>query len=323
MPKIIFLFIPAIFIVLLLAAISSKYQLTPKLPQVLPTIAPSPSLFHEPPWQTYQDQNISFVYPSTFEKEPPLSQGSGYTQEFNDNQNNLFLSFSSKGNYNQITGKAYSDIDEYVGLSYKVKEVVVGGQSGRQPLPRAGSENVFSAVFFSKDSKIIYTLELKAGDTPFNTPVEKVTEGESIFTQILSTFKFLPEPTPTINANDPYNHHLNSKTVKIGYITNTYNKDNKVFINLNYIEWLNDKTAPNGYRIIDNNKLVRTFEVSPQAQIYCLSTSHSGADNLILPDELNSILTNDGSIGCSDTSLFRIDFDSSNKVNWMRQVYTP
>jgi hypothetical protein len=100
------------------------------------------------------------------------------------------LSFSSQDNYNQTTGKPYSTIDEFVGMPYSVKTVTVDGQEGRQPLPRAGSENVNSMVIFSKDSKSVYNFTLQAGDSTLNTSQEDVLKGQEIFNQILSTFEF-------------------------------------------------------------------------------------------------------------------------------------
>ena len=76
--------------------------------------------------------------------------------------------------------------NEYINIPYKVKEVVVDGQKAVQPLPRAGGENTFGVFFFSKDSKNIINLEL---DTPKDG--SKLQEGQKIFDQILSTFRFL------------------------------------------------------------------------------------------------------------------------------------
>jgi len=132
-------------------------------------------------WKTYKNGGIAFEYPPNWIEKPVLVQGSGFTQEFDDPEDKYIFSFSSIGNYNQVTGKPYATIDEFVGMPYKVGAVTADGQEGRQPLPRAGSEDVNSAVFFSVDAKAIYTLELKAVD---------IGGGRKLFEQILSTLKF-------------------------------------------------------------------------------------------------------------------------------------
>ncbi|MBU1016832.1 hypothetical protein KJ678_01560, partial [Patescibacteria group bacterium] len=155
-------------------------------------------------WKTYQNENVTFKFPSSWVEKPILIRGSGYTQEFEDPKNKFSFTFLSTGNYSQVTGKPYADIDEYVNMPYKVKTVVVGGQEGRQPLPRAGSENINSVMFFSKDSKTIYTLELKTGNTALDTSESDVNEGQRLFNQIIETFRFIN------NSND-------SITVKLYY----------------------------------------------------------------------------------------------------------
>lgn len=165
----------------------NKAKVTPQ-----PQLPPSDSTEN---WKAYQDEDVTFKYPSQWIEEPILIRGSGFTQEFRDPEGKFSLTFLGNGNYNQTTGKPYTSLDELYKHAYKAKAVTVGGQEGRQPLPRAGSENINSIVFFSKDSKFIYTLELQTGstafgDTPSDTSEADVEEGQKLFDQIISTFRF-------------------------------------------------------------------------------------------------------------------------------------
>ncbi|GAG38508.1 unnamed protein product, partial [marine sediment metagenome] len=127
--------------------------------------------------------------------------GSGFTQEFEDPEGKFAFTFSSTQNYSQVTGEPYATIDEFINMPYKVKTVIIDGLEGRQPLPRAGSENINSVIFFSKDSEVIYTLDLKTGNTALDTPETDVEEGQRLFNQILSTFKFLDQEQTSDTAD--------------------------------------------------------------------------------------------------------------------------
>jgi hypothetical protein len=150
-----------------------------------------------PSWQTYNDSDFSFSYPISWFKNNQTHTGSGYIVEFVSPDSTFNLTFTSRGNYNQLTGQPFATIDDYVNTPYKLETIIVDGQDGRRTLPRAGSENFNSVVFLGKDGKTIYTLELKSGDTPFNTPAQIVDQGQALFNQILSTFKFT---TPTAGS---------------------------------------------------------------------------------------------------------------------------
>ncbi len=163
-------------------------------PTSAPTVPPATSTPDETAnWKTYkgEKENVTFKYPPIWVEQPNLIRGSGFDQEIRDPEEKYRLTFSSVGNYNQVTGKQYVSLDEFEGMPYKVRVVIVDGQEGRQPLPRAGSENINAVNFFSKDSKFIYTLELQTGDTALNTSETDVQKGQQLFDQILSTFKFL------------------------------------------------------------------------------------------------------------------------------------
>ena len=96
------------------------------------------------------------------------------------------LTIDQEKNINPDTGKAYTSLREFAGLSYNVQSLIVSGRTAAQVLPRAGFETDNKVLFFSKDNKLTFSIEL---DTPLDA--SKVKEGETLFTQILSTFKFL------------------------------------------------------------------------------------------------------------------------------------
>ncbi len=100
-------------------------------------------------------------------------------------------------NYNSQTGKAYTTLKELTGFPYDVDTLLVDGQQAARVLPRAGSESIYKALFFSKDTKLVFSIEL---ETPRDG--SKIKEGEELFSQILSTFKFtnkvVSEVSPTV-----------------------------------------------------------------------------------------------------------------------------
>jgi len=156
------------------------------------SVITTPTLDSTAGWKTYQDEIVSFKYPSSFTQEPILIRGSGYTQEFSQKKNGYTITFSflTSSNYNNGTGKPFISIDDYVGLSYQTPTLLAGGLEGRQTLPRAGSENDNQGVFFSKDSKNIYTFDLQVGDYSSKLTDVDIKDGQKLFTQILSTFRF-------------------------------------------------------------------------------------------------------------------------------------
>src|SRR3989344_9525826 len=149
-------------------------------------------------WKTYRGEQsgVEFKYPLRLIEQPFHLTGSGFYQDFRDLENKFILSFSGRANYNQVTGKPYVNLDDYLAFpdDYRARpqktRVLIGGQEGRQSAPVAGSENVYSIVFFSKDEKLIYTLALQTGDRQTDMTKADLEEGRKLFGQILSTFKF-------------------------------------------------------------------------------------------------------------------------------------
>lgn len=59
----------------------------------------------------------------------------------------------------------------------------------------------------------------------------------------------------------------------LGYIKKAYTKNGKNYIDIDYIVWIDDPSMPNNFRIQNDNPLIRTFEVSPNAKITLLSAT--------------------------------------------------
>lgn len=97
-------------------------------------------------------------------------------------------------NFNTQTGKPYSSLRELTGLNYDVSTTIVAGLTAAKVLPRAGNETNFKVLFFSPYNKQTISLELVAPRDGTRRD-----EGEKLFNQILSTFKFINQTTNTSN----------------------------------------------------------------------------------------------------------------------------
>lgn len=142
-------------------------------------------------WKTYRSEEygLKFKYPSNWKESPRQPTETDPVQEIQDGRRIFSFFFTNRINYNNETGKPFKDLQEYANMPYAGKLVYVGGQEGMQYLPRAGSEHIYEVIFFSKDLKDIFTIKLIT-----NTKTEEqIQEGQKIFNQILSTFRFLDE----------------------------------------------------------------------------------------------------------------------------------
>jgi hypothetical protein len=157
-------------------------------PSTQPTISPDETSG----WKTYGNEEYGFElkYPSAWTKLSPTLTGTGSFQEFSDPNHIFTLTISKRANYNNETGKPFNSLKEYVNMPYGGRILKVDGQEGIQYLPRAGSENINSVDFFSKDLKNIYAIDL---ETTSKTDAQ-IQEGQKLFGQILSTFKFFDQP---------------------------------------------------------------------------------------------------------------------------------
>ena len=140
--------------------------------------------------KTYQSEFVSFNYPSEWLEKPLESGPIGSREEFSDPGGQYTLTFESRANFQVGTGKPYASVNEYLNLPYEVKAVTIDKQVGRQPLPKAGSENVYSVVFFSIDKETIYTLTLQAAENEPEFSETEIAKSQKLFKEILSSFKF-------------------------------------------------------------------------------------------------------------------------------------
>jgi len=168
-----------------------------------PTITQTPSISQIPSqtttstsdWKTYTitteptlDLTNYTVNVPTSWKQIEHSSNFQNTETFQDTygQFTYQLVIHQEKNFNGQTGKPYTTLKELTGFPYDVPTLVVDEQKAAQVLPRAGSESDYKVLFFSKDSKLVLSIEL---DTPRDG--SKLQEGEAIFKQILASFKLL------------------------------------------------------------------------------------------------------------------------------------
>lgn len=163
-----------------------------QIPQGTPTLSPVQVIDETVNWKTYAiTPDSSLGYESYRLKLPvgwkQIEHSSNFqgTETFQDGQNVYKLVIEEKKNYNDQTGKPFTSLKELVGFPYDITTLTVDGQQALRPLPRAGSEYIYKVLFFSRDVTLFYSITL---ETPRDG--SKIQEGEALFNQILSTFKF-------------------------------------------------------------------------------------------------------------------------------------
>lgn len=142
-------------------------------------------------WKTYDTGNASFKYPFDWDLDPWKISENSFIQKIKDPSGVFVFNFTQQANYNNETAKPFSDLYEFINMprNYYKPGMTIDGKEAIQFLPRAGSENINSVAFFSKDLVTVYIFEL-ATQTKNEA---KIQEGQKVFSQILSTFKFLDQ----------------------------------------------------------------------------------------------------------------------------------
>lgn len=170
------------------------------LDQTTPTLTPAKKITPTPTiaisnWKTYINGNVEFSikYPPSWKESPSQLTGNAFSQEIKDQDGFYTFEIYYRVNYNTGTGKPYNSLQEHANMPYPGKILSIDGVEAMQYLPRAGSENVNSIDFFSKDKRKIYSVALTTGKSTFEVSMQQVTEGQKLFDQILSTFKFVDQ----------------------------------------------------------------------------------------------------------------------------------
>lgn len=98
---------------------------------------------------------------------------------------------------------------------------------------------------------------------------------------VLMTTTPSPDLSPA-SSTEEANTSQNGTESQIGYIKSIYHQDNKTYLTIDYVQWLDELSGkcnnadlasnlpqcnPNGYLIVNNNPQIRTFEISDKVMI--------------------------------------------------------
>jgi hypothetical protein len=305
-----------------------------------PTSAPSPSLAK---WQTYTDEKwgFSFNYPTTWKINK--NDSGTVTIAFDKLYAEIFFDPTNKYQITQPINKWLEQENLKISkiknpkAPLRAHSLVNDNDMFPSDLGVVVTDNdwfnAFGFNYFIPVKNTVYTIS-----TSYNNSLteKEIGEIESDIKQILTTFKVIGSntiSTPSLDASLSTNNditfsqiktlpHSNSSSAQLGYLNKVYEKDNKYFIEIDYIDWIDDNNAPNGFRISNQNSQIRTFELSLTPTLTCLNPADLSINLEMNPDQLIKLIEKKDGF-CWDTNLFRIDFDNTGKVSWMTQVYTP
>jgi len=215
------------------------------LNQILSTFKFTNSALQNPDtstWKTYKNKKygFEFKYPRTDNSLPDISV--------------------------QETNLAYIDvIKQYNSVKYP-RPTVCNGNNNCRVFDNIISESTFNTNGTKMNIFIVSGDESNTTHIYFNFQNKSYLidlglfmEDSDITSNILSTFKFTKSES------------------QLGYIKKAYVKDNTNYIDIDYVQWIDDASAPNHFRIDNINPLIRTFEVANTANISTISYDNSGA----------------------------------------------
>ena len=138
-------------------------------------------------WSTYHsiDNSLMFKYPRDWQAEKAEIFGSRTVTEFKYN-NTVLFELTLHGNYNQVTGKPYNNLNEFLGPRLiKSKDIFIDGHAAKKIEDQGEPGHVIpyeEAIVFTPDNKTIVSLYYKG--SYYEKPA-----ANGILDQILSTFK--------------------------------------------------------------------------------------------------------------------------------------
>ena len=118
-----------------------------------------------------------------------------------------------------------------------------------------------------------------------------------------------PTPSPTV---------LESNIGKqIGYINKAYYKNKKTYIDIDYVEWVDDDSSPNGFTVRNNDSSFRSIEVANAVPIYLIdSDSQDQSYSEISFDDLIKVLK-------AKQNLFWITLNDNVQAIEIKEQYLP
>lgn len=148
-------------------------------------------------------------------------------------------------------------------------------------------------------------------------------ENRIIVTQVSPTIEpsqiLISTPKPSIYSDK-----------QMGYITDVYEIGGKRYLKIDYVQWLSHSNTtcwiqkeikgipmcnPNGYLIVNDNPLIRTFEITPDAELSIIDMTIPDGYRIVDFNEFKSLYD-------SYNSLFMI-YLQKNKVVKIESWYTP
>jgi len=145
-------------------------------------------------WKIYNsiDNSIMFKYPEDWQVGKEGIFGSRTVTEFKYNNTPLF-ELTVQGNYNQVTGKPYTNLVEFLGQRLnKSRDILVDEQSAKRIEDQGDQGHVIpyeEVIVFAPDNKTIVSLYYKS--SYYDKPT-----ANRVLDQILLTFKFLKKSAP-------------------------------------------------------------------------------------------------------------------------------
>lgn len=144
-------------------------------------------------WKIYNsiDNSIMFKYPEDWRVEKEGIFGSRTVTEFKYNNTPLF-ELTVQGNYNQVTGKPYKNLVEFLGQRLnKSRDTLVDEQSAKRIEDQGDQGHAIpyeEVIVFAPDNKAIVSLYYKS--SYYDKPT-----ANRVLDQIILTFKFLNKST--------------------------------------------------------------------------------------------------------------------------------
>lgn len=114
-------------------------------------------------------------------------------------------------------------------------------------------------------------------------------------------------------------------TQKVVYLKSAYANSNKRYIDADYIEWIEDPSAPNGYVVNNNSQQIHSLLVSPNVKITLLDWTDSGmyAPSINFEELTRVVKGSSANYNLGPNQPFDITLDKDNLVTSIRLRYTP